>query len=165
VNDQYLARGTTEERGERDGRDGVKVAIVEDEVILAMALTLMLEDWGHQVVGTADTEAGAAALAESKRPDAILMDIRLGRKESGLRAARVIRETSDVPIVFCTAYADSAPIQAEIRTLENAHLVGKPVDEEHLEWLLRRIEDRRRKASSASPFVSTMAMTLQPTST
>ena len=143
----------------------MQVAIVEDEVILAMALTLMLEDWGHQVVGTADTEAGAVALVESARPDAVLMDIRLGRKESGLRAAGVIRETSDIPIVFCTAYADSAAIQAEIRALENAHLVGKPVDEEHLEWLLRRIKERRRKASSASPFASAMAVTLQPTST
>ena len=143
----------------------MKLAIVEDEVILAMALTLMLEDWGHQVVGTADTEAGAVALVESARPDAVLMDIRLGRKESGLRAAGVIRETSDIPIVFCTAYADSAAIQAEIRALENAHLVGKPVDEEHLEWLLRRIKERRRKASSASPFASAMAVTLQPTST
>jgi hypothetical protein len=37
----------------QDGGRALKLAIVEDEVILAMALTLMLEDWGHQVVGTA----------------------------------------------------------------------------------------------------------------
>src|SRR5436853_7532966 len=91
----------------------LKIAIVEDEVILAMALTLMLEDWGHQVVGTADTEATALALVESERPDAVLMDIRLGRKDSGLRAARVLRETTDIPIVFCPAYADRLPIPAD----------------------------------------------------
>jgi CheY-like chemotaxis protein len=144
----------------------LKLAIVEDEVILAMALTLMLEDWGHEVVGTADTEAAALALVDAARPDAVLMDIRLGRKESGLRAARVIRETTDIPIVFCTAYADSPPIQAEVRKIDNAHLVGKPVDEEHLEWLLRGIEERRRNASAASPFVTAVRRaTLQPTST
>ena len=142
----------------------MKLAIVEDEVILAMALTLMLEDWGHQVVGTADTEAAALALVESERPDAVLMDIRLGRKDSGLRAARVLRETTDIPIVFCTAYADSLSIQAEVRDIDNAHLVGKPVDEEHLEWLLRRIDERRLKAAASSPFVSVMPATLQPTS-
>src|SRR5436305_5722761 len=92
-------------------RKRLKLAIVEDEVILAMALTLMLEDWGHQVVGTADSEAAARALVESERPDAVLMDIRLGRKDSGLRAARILRETTDIPIVFCTAYADSLSIQ------------------------------------------------------
>ena len=143
----------------------MKLAIVEDEVILAMALALMLEDWGHQVVGTADTEAAALALVESERPDAVLMDIGLGRKDSGLRAARVIREITDIPIVFCTAYADSPSIQAEVRGIDNAHLVGKPVDEERFEWLLRRIDERRREASAASPFVCVIPATLEPTST
>jgi CheY-like chemotaxis protein len=65
------------------------------------------------------------------------MDIRLGRKDSGLHVARQIRKSSAVPIVFCTAYADSAPVEAEVRSIENAYLVDKPVDEEQLEWLLR----------------------------
>lgn len=143
----------------------MKLAIVEDEVILAMALTLMLEDWGHQVVGTADTEAGALALVSAERPDAVVMDIRLGRRDSGLRAARLIRANSDVAIVFCTAYADSPQIQAEVRGIDNTHLVGKPVDEEQLEWLLRSLGERRRKIA-ASAFVSPVAKAkaLQPAS-
>ena len=91
----------------RRRREGVKIAIIEDEVILAMALTLMLEDWGHQVIGTADTEIGAMVLVKDERPDLVVMDIRLGRRDNGLRAARLIRASSNVPIVFCTAYADS----------------------------------------------------------
>ncbi len=126
----------------------MKLAIVEDEAILVMALTLMLESWGHEVVGTADTEAGAVALVGASRPDAVLMDIRLGRHDSGMTAARVIRRDLDVPVVFCTAYADSAAVQADVRALGNAHLVGKPVDEERLEWLLRSIEDRRCGAAT-----------------
>ena len=136
----------------------MKLAIVEDEVILAMALTLMLEDWGHQVVGTADTEAGAVALVEAERPDAVLMDVRLTRRDSGLRAARLIREGSDLPIVFCTAYADSPQVQAEVRSIGNTHLVGKPVDEEQLEWLLRGLEAQRRKAATAFASRSTEAL-------
>jgi len=128
----------------------VRLAIVEDEVILAMALTLMLEGWGHQVVGTADREASAVALVEATRPDAVLMDIRLGCRESGLTAARLIRRTSDVPILFCTAYAGHAPLQAEVDALGNAHLVGKPVDEERLESLLRGTERRTRETDSAA---------------
>jgi CheY-like chemotaxis protein len=122
----------------------------------------MLEDWGHRVVGTADTEAGALALVEAERPDAVLMDIRLSRKDSGLRAARLIRASSDLPIVFCSAYADSAQVQAEVRSISNAHLVGKPVDEDQLEWLLRGLEAQRRKA--AAPFVARIAEPLQPAS-
>jgi CheY-like chemotaxis protein len=141
----------------------VKVAIVEDEVILAMALTLMLEDWGHRVVGTADSEAGAMVLVKGECPDVVIMDIRLGRRDSGLYAARLIRAGSDVPIIFCTAYADSAPIQAQVAAISNTHLVGKPVDEDQLEWLLRSIDDRRRKSIAGAPsFVALGA--LQPAS-
>ena len=79
----------------------MKIAIVEDEVILAMALTLMLEDWGHQVIGTADTEVGALVLVKDERPDLVVMDIRLGRRDNGLRAARQIRASSDVRAASC----------------------------------------------------------------
>jgi CheY-like chemotaxis protein len=139
----------------------VKLAIVEDEVILAMALTLMLEDWGHQVVGTADSEAGALVLVKSERPDAVVMDVRLGRRDSGLRAAHLIRAISDIPIVFCTAYADCPPIEAQVAEIGNAHLVGKPVDEQRLEWLLRDIEQRRLGSAAAAP-VASPSRVLQP---
>jgi len=142
----------------------LKIAIVEDEVILAMALTLMLEDWGHQVVGTADTEAGALALVEAKRPDAIMMDIRLGRRDSGLRVAGLVRSSTDVPIVFCTAYADNPSIQAEVRSIDNAYMIGKPVDEDQLEWLLRSLQERRRKVSTATTLAASVATTLHPVS-
>jgi CheY-like chemotaxis protein len=122
----------------------VKLAIVEDEVILAMALTMMLEEWGHEVVGTADTEAGAAALVESMQPDAVLMDIGLGRTDNGLRAAHLIRRSSAAPIVFCTGYADSPGVRTEVAAIANTHLFGKPLDEEQLNGLLRRIDERGR---------------------
>lgn len=142
----------------------MKLVIVEDEVILAMALTLMLEDCGHQVIGTADSEAGALALFETAQPDAVLMDIRLGRRDSGLRAAGLIRALSDVPIVFCTAYADTPAIQAEVRAIGNAHLVGKPVDEDQLEHLLRSIELRRQRKATGSSYATRLMRTLQPAS-
>ena len=122
----------------------MKIAIIEDEVILAMALTLMLEDWGHQVIGTADTEIGAMVLVKDERPDLVVMDIRLGRRDNGLQAASLIRASSNVPIVFCTAYADSPPMKAQVAAIGNAHLIGKPVDEDQLEWLLRTIDHRQR---------------------
>ena len=132
----------------------MKIAIIEDEVILAMALTLMLEDWGHQVVGTADTEIGAMVLVKDEQPDLVVMDIRLGRRDNGLRAARLIRASSDVPIVFCTAYADSPPIKAQVAAIGNTYLIGKPVDEDQFEWLLRTIDDRRQKVGGAPVFAS-----------
>jgi len=128
----------------------VRLAIVEDEVILTMALTLMVEGWGHEVVGTADSEASAVAMVGAVRPDAVLMDIRLGHRECGMTAARVIRRDIDVPIIFCTADADSAAVQRDVRALGNAHLVDKPVDEMQLEEILRSIEQRARAHDPAA---------------
>jgi CheY-like chemotaxis protein len=141
----------------------LKIAIIEDEVILVMAMTLMLEDWGHQIVGTAHSEAAALTLVEAECPDVVVMDIRLGRRDSGLRVARLLRAYTDVPIVFCSAYADNASILAEVRAIDNAHIIGKPVDEDRLEWLLRRLDERRRRISTASALVSPLA-TLLPVS-
>jgi CheY-like chemotaxis protein len=146
-----------------DGGEAVKIAIIEDEVILTMALTLMLEDWGHLVVGSADSEPGAMVLVKDKRPDLVVMDIRLGRRDSGLLAARLIRASSDVPIVFCTAYADSPPIQAQVAAIGNTHLLGKPVNEDQLEWLLRTIDERRRKTIVSTPIFVPQPV-LQPAS-
>lgn len=142
----------------------MRLAIVEDEVILAMALTLMLEDWGHQVVGTADSEASAFALFAAEKPDAVVMDVRLGRKDSGLRAAGLIRSLSSVPIVFCTAYADTPSIEAEIRDIGNAHLIGKPVDEDQFEYLLRSIEQRQLKMAADSSATSRLERFMHPAS-
>ena len=142
----------------------LRIAIVEDEVILAMALTLMLEDWGHQVVGTANSEADALALFHATQPDAVIMDVRLGRRDSGLRAATLMRSLSDVPIVFCTAYADTPAIQAEVREIGNTHLLGKPVDENQFEYLLRTIERRQGRMAAASSVVSRFAPVLQTAS-
>ena len=128
----------------------MKLAIVEDEVILTMALSLLLEGWGHEVVGTADDEPGALALVRATRPDAVLMDIRLGPQQSGLRAAQAIRGESKIPIVFCTAGADDALLQAEVKLLPDAHLVAKPVDENELAALLRLIERCVRRSESAA---------------
>lgn len=118
----------------------MRLGIVEDEMILTMAFTLMLESWGHDVVGAADDEAGAVALVRSSQPQALLVDVRLGRRQSGLEAARLIRQESDIPLLFVTASADGPAVRAKVRALGNAHLLAKPIDEEQLERLLHAID-------------------------
>ena len=52
-----------------------RILIVEDERIFALDLEARLEANGFPVVGTTATADGAVALASSRRPDVILMDI------------------------------------------------------------------------------------------
>ena len=51
------------------------------------------------------------ALAESLRPQLVLMDIHLASTMSGIDAAIAIRERFSIPSVFLTAYASDDVVQ------------------------------------------------------
>ena len=54
-----------------------KVLVVDDEFLIRMSLESGLSDLGHQVK-TAETFSEGLALAESWRPDVVLLDNKLG---------------------------------------------------------------------------------------
>ncbi|OSP54425.1 response regulator [Pseudoruegeria sp. SK021] len=82
-----------------------KVMIIEDEAIIAMDISAIVEDIGHTVTGIARTRAQAVALAASERPDLILADIQLADNSSGIDAVRDIQaQFDDVPVIFITAF-------------------------------------------------------------
>jgi CheY-like chemotaxis protein len=100
-----------------------KVAIIEDEPLIAMDLENMVESLGHQVVGLARTKAEAVALARSARPGLVLADIRLADGTSGLDAVNEILETFGVPVIFITAYPETLLTG---QRPEPAFLISKP---------------------------------------
>jgi CheY-like chemotaxis protein len=111
------------------------VVIVEDDPLFAQALTAFVEDLGYRVLATASTEEGAVQVVRKGGLDVVLMDVKL-IGGSGLRAASMIRQGSEVPIVFCTSYAADSEVQSAVQLLGNAALIGKPFDEAELADLL-----------------------------
>lgn len=84
---------------------GQHILIIEDEHIVAEAMSRMLRVWGATVVGPAATVESALALVRSApRIDAALLDINL----RGVRAFIVADELIDrhIPLVFATGYSD-----------------------------------------------------------
>jgi len=111
------------------------LVIVEDEMLLVLALTNFAEGLGYQVLATANTELSAVETVLERRPDVVLMDIHLARG-NGLSAASAIRKNSKVPIVFCAAYAGNTKVQAAAQKLDNTALIGKPIAEAELADML-----------------------------
>ena len=111
------------------------IVIVEDDLLMARALTGLFEDWGYKVLATTDTERGAVRVVRRCRLDVVLMDIKL-QDGNGLSAANLIRQSSEVPIVFCTSYAGDDAVQSAVQALGNATLIGKPFDDDDLADLL-----------------------------
>ena len=118
--------------------DQATFVIVEDDVLFAEALTALVECLGYRVLATVASEPSAIKAVLGFRPDAVLMDIRL-ESGNGLSAARVIREKSQVPIVFCTSYSGDAELRRAVEQLGNASLIDKLIDEDELVGLLNNV--------------------------
>ncbi len=109
-----------------------RVLIVEDEKIIALDLQRRLEKFGYTVVHLASNADEAVASAEEYRPDIILMDIMLGGERDGVDAAIEIKEHTNTPIVFLTAYADEHTVE-RAKKAEPVGYVLKPFKERELQ--------------------------------
>ena len=112
------------------------IFIVEDDALLAWALSAAVEDLGYRVAGTAASAERAVPAVLEAAPMAVIMDIRLAGHLTGLDAARAIRARSNVPILFCTAYADVPDVVQEAKAIGRTWLLGKPVSETALQEVL-----------------------------
>jgi two-component system cell cycle response regulator DivK len=114
------------------------VLVVEDHDDTRFMLEYLLGIRGCRVTVAEDGEM-AVRIAESQRPDLILMDASLPRLD-GLSATRRIRELAalhDVPIVFLTGHAHPSFGALVLETGGNDFIV-KPFQLEQLERVLER---------------------------
>lgn len=83
---------------------GYRVVIGDDESIIRMDLSEMLEDAGHTVVGEAADGVEALELVRLKKPDIVLLDIKMPRLD-GIHAAKLIGHDRIAPVLLLTAYS------------------------------------------------------------
>jgi two-component system, response regulator PdtaR len=81
-----------------------RVLIAEDEALIRMDLAEMLRDEGYEVVGEAGDGQEAVELAESLRPDLVIMDVKMPRRD-GIDAAAEIASKRIAPILVLTAFS------------------------------------------------------------
>jgi PAS domain S-box-containing protein len=108
-----------------------KVLVVEDESIVALDIRALVVGLGYEVIGTASSGSEAIQKTCSLGPDVVLMDIRLEGEMDGVTAAEQIHRSSDVPVIFLTAYADDATLRRVQEDDPSAYIL-KPFDEREL---------------------------------
>jgi len=109
----------------------VKIAVVEDELIIADNICSSLESLGYQVFEPAITFTEGKNLVDKERPDIVILDINLSGRKDGIDLAHYIKENYDIPFIFLTAHADKATIERAKKVNPPAYLV-KPFREEEL---------------------------------
>lgn len=119
-----------------------KILIVEDESIIAFDLEACLVDFGYDVVGVTGFGEEAIKLADELKPDLVLMDIMLKGQMDGVTAAQRINNKS--PVIFLTAYANSATIERAETTKPYGYL-NKPFDDKVLYATVEQALNKRRQ--------------------
>ena len=116
-----------------------RILVVEDEPDVRLLLRMLLEDEGYSVVEAADGEQAIARFGES-HIDLILLDVRLP-KANGFEVCRIVRQTSDVPIVMLTAHDDSHDVVGGLEAGADDYVTKPFVERELLARL--RVQLRR----------------------
>ena len=108
-----------------------RILIVEDEVLTAQHLEMVVEDAGYEVVGICDRGETAIKEALHLKPDLIFMDIMLKDHISGAEAALKITTLIDTKIIFLTAYSDDEMVDYAIESKAVNYII-KPFSEEQI---------------------------------
>ena len=115
------------------------VLLVEDTEDNRFMMRRLLEMSGYEVVEATNGEE-AVRLAESERPQIILMDLSLPVID-GLAATRAIRKLdglAETPIVAVSAH-DTSDFQSEALAAGCNSYITKPIDFSQLEALIARL--------------------------
>jgi len=124
-----------------------KILIVEDEAIVAMHIQSSLDRLEYEVCGCVKSGEEAVRLAEECRPDLILMDIVLKGPMDGIQAAKIIKDTLAIPVVYMTGNADVPTITRARETNPYGYIL-KPVNILHLYSMVDTALNRHRLESS-----------------
>jgi len=104
------------------------ILIVEDEQIVASDMQNRLQFLGYEVLGIAESSEEALSFVKSKKPDLILMDIKLKGETNGIKTAEIIKSKYDIPTIYVTAYANSNNL-AKIKKTDHFGIISKPFND------------------------------------
>jgi len=101
-----------------------RLILADDDVLLREGLASLLGNAGHEVVGQAGDGRELVELVRERRPDLVVVDIRMPptNTSEGLEAARAIRnEFPDVGILLLSAHIE---VETAVDLLEEGERIG-----------------------------------------
>lgn len=101
----------------------VRILIVEDEFITLDNLRDALEELGYLVVGAVMKAEQAIPILEAGGVDLAILDIHLGKGNSGIWLGGQIQSIFHLPFIFLTAFEDKETIAAAAKTHPSSYLV------------------------------------------
>lgn len=107
--------------------EGRSVLIVEDQLLIAMDLQMIVEGAGMRVLDTVTSPHEALDFLKSRTPDIAVLDINLG--DSTSEAIAMELRNRGAPFLFATGYGDKGAIPADFADVP---IVRKPYDRDEI---------------------------------
>ena len=123
------------------------ILVVDDEPLIAMALEAALEDAGYRVATAANGRQGLERLAESPRPDLVLLDVMMPvMNGAAMRAAMAADPGLDgVPVIVLSSLPEEA---VRARVDGAAAVLRKPYTAEQVIGAIERALGGTREAGT-----------------
>lgn len=77
-----------------------RVAVFEDDPLVAEFLSFAIEEAGHTMAGVYDSGHFAAAVASEVNPDVVIVDLNLRDGETGIEVARAFAERGCAVLIY-----------------------------------------------------------------
>ena len=100
-----MSQPVSEDETSNDGPAvGWRVLVVEDDALIRLDLTEMLGEEGYRIAGEAADGEAAVEMARQLKPDLVIMDVKMPKKD-GIEAAATIVDEKIAPVVMLTAFS------------------------------------------------------------
>jgi CheY-like chemotaxis protein len=129
----------------------MNILICEDNPVIVLDLSWMLEDLGHHVCGTADTAIKGMEECAQHRPDLVLVDLNLAEGRTGLALVNTLAELC-IPSVIVSGETHTLP-----KTTWAKAVVSKPFNQATLAQALAAVEDDLQHHVAVSPTLELMS--------
>lgn len=107
---------------------GIKILIVEDELVIAEDLKDIIEELGHEVCGIAVNRDEALAIIEKTKPNLVLLDIKINGGGDGIDLALEINEKFKLSFIVVTSSIDLQTIN-RVKSIKPYGYLIKPFNE------------------------------------
>lgn len=127
-----------------------RVLVIDDDQQSLQALEGLLASWGVEVRSASDAPGALDVLTQGFRPNALVVDLRLGPQASGIDAIAASRATLDdaeLPAVIVTGDVDGAEVVAA--RAAGLPVIVKPVRASQLRAFLGHAQARERANAPA----------------
>jgi DNA-binding NarL/FixJ family response regulator len=116
-----------------------KAVIVDDEFLITDYLTVICKGAGVEVAGIAHRPDEAYQMVMEKKPDFVLMDVRLKAEEDGVDVSnRIHAELPETKIIFITGSNEPSTIQ-KINSDHPYRILIKPINPKDLVETLQSV--------------------------